>query len=567
MTEPRFINTAAALVEMAQRQPEGAAIIEPQGTHREVPRSERRLSYRELDAESDCLARGLARLGVTRGMRTVLMVPPSLEFYALTFALFKLGAVVVLIDPGLGIRNLGRCLGEAAPEVFIGVPKAHLARVLLGWARRTVRLGVTVGRRLLWGGWTLEKVRRVGQASGGLPPEPVLALTEADETAAILFTSGSTGVAKGAVYTHGIFAAQVAYLKSMYGIEPGEIDLPTFPLFGLFGPALGMTAVIPEMDATRPATVDPRGILNTIAHYGVTNLFGSPALLRRVGSWPQFVGHTPALRALPTLRRVISAGAPVPAPVIQRFTELLSAGVQVHTPYGATEALPVSTIGSDEILCETAAATTLGKGVCVGRPVDGMSVRIVRIDDGPIPIWSDDLLLPQSEIGEIVVQGPVVTRSYFNRPEATMLHKIDDPARGSFWHRMGDVGYFDDKGRLWFCGRKSQRVVTANGTLFTIPCEGVFNAHPGVVRSALVGARIGRTVVPVICVERFLVVGRNPDASLLVRELIARAEAHEHTRTIRHFLIHLGFPVDIRHNAKIFREKLAEWASRQLEQM
>jgi acyl-CoA synthetase (AMP-forming)/AMP-acid ligase II len=193
-----------------------------------------------------------------------------------------------------------------------------------------------------------------------------------------------------------------------------------------------------------------------------------------------------------------------------------------------------------------------------------MAVRIIRIDDGPIPTWSDDLPAPPGEVGEIIVQGPVVTREYFNRPEATALHKISDPVRGSFWHRMGDVGYFDDTGRLWFCGRKSQRVVTRHGPLFTIPCEGVFNAHPLVLRSALVGARVGSTTVPVICVELDHGKPAPRDRALLLRELTGLAEAHEHTRPIRRFLIHPGFPVDIRHNAKIFREKLADWASRQL---
>jgi acyl-coenzyme A synthetase/AMP-(fatty) acid ligase len=339
MKEAQSVNVAGALVEVARRLPDAPALIEPWGTYRKKPLGERRWTFRQLDAESDRLARGLLRFGLRRGMRTVLMVPPSLEFYALTFALFKLGAVVVFIDPGMGVRNLGVCLGEAEPEAFIGVPKAHLARVVLGWSRKTVRLLVTVGMRLVWGGWTLQRVRREGEAG-----EPMLADTSADETAAILFTSGSTGVAKGVVYTHGIFAAQVAYLREVYHIDPGEIDLPTFPLFGLFGPALGMTAVIPEMDSTRPAHVDPRRILTAIRHYQVTNLFGSPALLRRVG-----FDRRAKVYPLPSLRRVISAGAPVPPDVIAQFIKLLGPGVQVHTPYGATEALPVSSIGSASV--------------------------------------------------------------------------------------------------------------------------------------------------------------------------------------------------------------------------
>ena len=552
--EPFTVNIAEALVERARERPNALALVRPIDDPAAL-KSATELTFRQLDDESDRLARGLAKLGIARGTRTVLMVPPSFEFYRLTFALFKLGAVVVLIDPGMGIKNLGVCLAEAEPEAFIGVMKAHLARIVLGWGKKTIRHHFTVGLRSFWdwspwGGWSLNRVH-----SEGTQGDPVLTPTTADETAAILFTSGSTGVAKGVVYTHGVFAAQVEYLRTLYDIRPGEVDLPTFPLFGLFAPALGMTAVIPWMDFTRPGRVDPRAIRAPIEIYEITNLFGSPALLRRVG----FAKGTKA-DDFKTLRRVISAGAPVPANVLRRWKTLLPPGVQVHTPYGATEALPVSTIGSDEILGETAALTEQGKGVCVGRPVPGMEVRIIRIDDEPIPTWSDDLALSQGTIGEIVVRGPVVTRSYYNRPASTALHKIADG--NMTWHRMGDVGYLDEKGRIWFCGRKAHRV----GAKFTIPCEGVFNAHPAVLRTALVG-------VPeaVLCVEidPTLTRRQRPDRNALtlkafVEELRALGSVYDHTRDITTFLVHPAFPVDIRHNAKIFREKLAVWAARRL---
>jgi acyl-coenzyme A synthetase/AMP-(fatty) acid ligase len=410
---------------------------------------------------------------------------------------------------------------------------------------------VTVGRRLAWGGYTLGQVRRLGESG-----KPVLAATQADETAAILFTSGSTGVAKGAVYTHGTFAAQVEMLRATYGIEPGEVDLPTFPLFGLFAPALGMTSVLPEMDPTRPAQVDPRRIIDTVTHFGVTNLFGSPALIRRVGSY----GAANGVR-LPSLRRVISAGAPVPASAVERFRAMLPDGPQVHTPYGATEALPVCSIGSDEILGETRHRTAQGGGVCVGRPVAGMTVKVIRISDEPVATWSDDLEVATGEIGEITVRGPVVTRAYYNRPEATAQAKIPDTAGGGPYHRMGDLGYLDERGRVWFCGRKSQRVVTPQGTFYTVPCEGVFNAHPAVYRTALVGVVRAGVTEPVLCVEREKGTQLVSD---LRQELLAIGAAHAHTKAIRTVLFHPAFPVDIRHNAKIFREKLAVWAARRL---
>jgi acyl-CoA synthetase (AMP-forming)/AMP-acid ligase II len=545
------VNVAAALATMAESQPQTLAIVQPFSHMRDGRIRYRHFTYRELHAESDALARGLERIGIRRGTRTVLMVKPSLEFYALTFALFKVGAVIVLIDPGMGTKNLGVCLAEAEPEAFIGIPKAQLARLLLGWGRGCVRIGVTVGRRLGWGGWTLEQVRRLGGDKG----MSVVADSKTDEMAAILFTSGSTGVAKGVVYTHGIFAAQVESLRQLYGIEPGEIDLPTFPLFGLFGPALGMTSIIPQMDATRPAHVDPRKILDAVRFFGVTNLFGSPALIQRVGRYAAAQGIR-----LPTLRRVISAGAPVPWQAIQRFAALLPEGVQIHTPYGATESLPVSSIGSDEILRETRKHTAEGGGICVGSPVEGMTVKVIHITDEPIPAWRDDLELPVGEIGEIAVRGPVVTASYWHRPESTALAKIADPLHEGFYHRMGDLGYLDASGRLWFCGRKSQRVVTPNGTHFTIPCEGVFNAHPSVYRTALVGVVRNGVVEPVLCVEREKEIA-SPNEEELRQELLALGARHPHTREIKTILFHPSFPVDIRHNAKIFRERLAVWAT------
>ncbi len=544
MNSTPFVNIAAHLPEMARRQPDTPAII--------FPRGNRRLTFRELDALSDRIAHGLVHHGIGRGVRTVLMVTPGPELFALTFALFKVGAVPVLIDPGLGVMNLKSCIAEAEPHAFIGIPRAHIARLLFGWGKGTLRTLITVGPRLGWGGTSLKALTHHAERDFPFP----LAPTEADDTAAILFTSGSTGPPKGAVYSHGNFSAQVEALRQVYGIEAGEIDLPTFPLFALFAPALGMTAVIPEMDFTRPGEVNPRKIIGAIERHGVTTMFGSPALINRVGRY----GAERDVK-LPTLKRVISAGAPVPAAVLERFTTMLNPGVEIFTPYGATEALPVCSIGSREILTETRAITDAGGGVCVGRPVEGVRLEVIRISDAPIAAWDDSLRVPPGQIGELVVQGAQVTRGYFNRPGADSLAKIADPA-GGFFHRMGDLGGIDETGRVWFCGRKSHRIETAEGPLYTIPCEAVFNTHPAVFRTALVGVGNSGEEQPVLCVE--LEKGAQADRETVRQELLAIAKGFIHTQPITTILFHPRFPVDIRHNAKIFREKLARWTAKEL---
>ena len=569
------INVAAFLADLARSQPDALAVAVSDGRGPDGSARYVELTALELHRRSDRVAHALVGVGIGTGVRTVLMVEPSLDFFALTFAMLKVGAIPVMVDPGMGIKNLGECLDEAEPEAFIGVPKAQAARVALGWAKQTVRTKVTVGHRFFWGGHTLSKL----EAKAPRDPFPILQ-PHPEQTAAILFTSGSTGVPKGVVTPFRVFAAQVKALRDVYGIRPGERDLATFPLFALFGPALGMASVVPDMDASRPADADPQRLFEAFRDYDCTNLFASPALIDKLGRYCVDQGLQ-----LTSLRRAISAGAPASSPALERFQQCLPDGIDVLTSYGATESLPVSVLGSREILRETRQLTDRGRGVCVGRHTPGMEVRIVPIHDEPIESWTEKLPLSQGEIGEIVVRGAVVTPSYYKRPQATKLAKIPT-VDGDAWHRMGDVGYLDEQGRLWMCGRKSHRVDAETGTMYTISCEAVFNTHPAVRRSALVGvAGVGKPssgrramgaggttsggdpahrgyTTPLICVERV------PEATIgngrLTEELLEIARSHEHTRAIDTVLYHPAFPVDVRHNAKIFREKLAVWAAKQL---
>jgi acyl-CoA synthetase (AMP-forming)/AMP-acid ligase II len=533
-------NIAEALRTQADRRPDGVALIVP--LKRAAGRwTDRRWTWRQLNDLSDRLAAGLQRRGMAPGTRVALMVPPSLEFFALFFALFKSGCVPILIDPGIGLKPLKACLGEARPRVFIGVTRAQIARMLFGWGRGQIARTVTVGPRPFGVGLRYRDLL-TENATDFEPPD-----TDPESIAAILFTSGSTGIPKGVVYRHRHFTAQVGLVRDTYGIRPGEVDLPTFPPFALFDPALGMTTVIPRMDFTRPARANPEMLVSLIEQYRVTNLFGSPALMNTLSR------HLAAHSAnLPTVRRALSAGAPVPPDVVERMRDALGDDADLHTPYGATECLPVATIAGRELLAGPAEANRKGQGICVGRPLAVNRIRIIRITDQPIERLEDSREVEPGAIGEICVAGPTVTDRYWQRELQTRLAKMtaDD---GTVWHRMGDLGRLDDEGRLWYCGRKSERVITPAGTLFTECVEGVVNAVRGVYRSALVGIGPERSV-PLVIVEP------EPGAAsaavtTLVRERLAAEDA---TPGIRHVAIRNKLPVDIRHNAKIRRGRLAD---------
>ena len=544
------VNIASYLSDIAIENPHSLAVVAAYKKDDLGRNSYVHLTAKQLHDESDFLANGLESCGITKFTKTALMVNPSPTFFALVFALFKVGAVPIIIDPGIGIKSMGKALNEVEPQAFIGIPKAQIARILFGWSKKTIKKVITAGKKYFWGGQTLSEIRNIGEQAGYYDMVP----TGKDDIAAILFTSGSTGVPKGVVYTHGIFDSQVKYLKEIYNIKPGERDLSTFPLFALFGPALGMTSIIPDMDPTKPAKADPKKLISAIEDFGTTNMFASPALIDKLGRYGE---HESIL--LHSVKRVISAGAPARPDSLKRFAAILLEDVEVFTPYGATEALPVCNIGSHELLTSAKELSAQGKGACVGKPNSGITMKVIKITDEAIPQWTDDLEVEDGVIGEFVVKGSIVTEKYYNRDESTKLAKIYD--NDTLYHRMGDVGYKDKEGKFWFCGRKSHRVETGSETLFTIPCESVFNNHKSVFRTALVGVKNGQNQKGVICVE--LEKNKKPYKNL-IPELKKIALKYEHTKNINTFLIHPAFPVDIRHNAKIFREKLAVWAEEKL---
>ncbi len=521
---------------MAAAQPKATALKVPRGRTRAGEIDYVTLSFADLDAEVGAWSAKLSAAGVTRGDRTLVMVRQGLPLIASVFALFRIGAVPVVIDPGMGLRTFLACVAHSKPRAMVGIPLAQIVSRVFRTPFRSVRVRVSAA-----GALTARLQPSAGGARVATSPETASAPTD---LAAILFTSGSTGAPKGVCYEHGMFDAQVRLIRETYAIEPGEIDLPMLPIFALFNPALGMTTIVPELDPRRPAALDPAKIVQAIQQERVTNSFGSPTLWRRIGEHCRAHGIT-----LPSLRRVLCAGAAVPAALWRDARVFLPHG-RLHSPYGATEALPVASVSADDI--DPASV----RGACVGRPVRGMEIKVIAISDQPIAMLAQANELPRGAIGEIVVRGPVVTKTYDARPEATALAKMRDG--DAIWHRMGDCGYLDAEGRLWFCGRKAERVETSRGTLHTEPCEQVFRRHPGGARCALIGLGEPGRQRPAIVVEA-RVIG-SAQARALSRELRLLGRQHPATEEITLFYFREKFPVDVRHNAKIHRLTLTKWA-------
>jgi olefin beta-lactone synthetase len=556
------MNVAQRLRIQSLRSPMQIAIATPVERYRAgsflagSDRKYRTTTFHDLENRSSSIAVGLRAMGIGPGKRIVLLVRFGEDFTTLVFALLKTGASIVLIDPGMGRSNLIRCLEAANPDGFVAIPMAQAIRALLRHRFPNAKLNVTVGR------------------TAGVLPSPTLATlekfsasdykpvdTSSLDPAAVILTTGSTGPPKGVLYTHQTFNHQIDQLISHYGIEPGGADLSGFPLFGLFNAVMGTTTIIPDMDPIRPAMVDPPRLLDAIDQWQANQAFGSPALWTAVGKYCERTQ-----RRVPSLKLVLSAGAPVPPRVMKWMRGAMHEEGTFHTPYGATEALPIASIESRVVLNETAAMNARGAGTCVGHHFSGVRWKVVAIDDGPLASMSQCTELNRGAIGELIVSGPVVSTTYVTRSEQNAFHKVID-RDGSLWHRMGDVGYLDDQDRFWYCGRKTHRVQTAKSTLYTDPCESIFNQHPSVYRSALVGIPSSNSghQKPTMVIEPWQGSSqKNPLSATVLKDQL-REIAQSNPLTSEILDIHIypkALPTDIRHNSKIFREKLVPWVMR-----
>ena len=502
------------------------------------------LDFGSLAARIDAYEHGLMEAGLRAAERVIMLVTPGADFLALSYAVMGRGAVPVFIDPGMGVDAVVACMREAEPSGFIGVPRAHLLRLKAGELFRSLRFSVVAGRFPPCGAMRLCDLRRPSAA----PPTPV-PRGDADP-ALVAFTSGATGRPKGVVFTNRMLSEQLAVFRGQFGFRGGDQDLPLLPVFSLFTAALGVGSIFPPLDPSRPLSLVPSQIIRVMRDLGNQTSFGSPALWSKIGEYCRQTGAT-----LPQLRRVFMAGAPVSQTTID-LVKAACPQAESFTPYGATEALPVTIASADDLWQDRPVLAVTGEqGTPVGRAIEGVALRVVQPLTGqPVMPLID---CPERVIGEIVVSGDTVSREYLRRPEATATSKIHDGDR--VWHRMGDMGYLDAAGHLYFCGRKAHVVSTPDRTFHSVPVENVFNRHPQVRRSALIEVAGG----PALAIEPASWPLTPQARQTLAAELRAVGVGDPVTAAIQRFYFHQSFPVDARHNAKIFRDRLGAWAANQ----
>lgn len=516
-------------------------------------------SYAQLLDDVDRTATGLHEAGVRRGCKTLLLVRPDMDLPVIAFALFKLGAVPVIIDPVMGMKRLLACVKQVEPDAMIALPLVHAMRPFVGSAFESISLFIHTGAARLPATRRLRDLRRTRTSSVAMTP------TSGRDLAAIFFTSGGIGQPKGVEALHSTLGAQIAHFRAMSqagsheGPDAQDVELAAFPLATLVSPCLGQTSVIPDMGSLHPGRCKPDNLIQAIEDFGITSGFASPIV------WERLSRHCVARgRQLPSLKRAFSGGAPIPYKMVERLGHLMPHGV-MHTPYGVTEVTPISTIDAREIAQETARLSRVGYGVCVGRVVPGLSVKIIRIEEKALRRWRDVEELTEGKVGEIVVRGPLVSPRYHNDPINTAMSKIradDGDPRQPVWHRTGDTGYFDKQGRLWFCGRIKHIVHAQGRRYFSVPVEEVLNAEAEVWRSALVGVTVdGREELA--AVVEFYPEYKHQISTTRINAYKARLD--ELGFPVRHLLPYpRPFPVDKRHNSKIERPVLAQWAQRQI---
>ena len=582
----------AALAERANDASTAVVDMDPKGDGTSVSVT---LTWAELNQQVNAAATRLHALGVRPGDRVNLMVPPGARLTTLIYACMKLGAVIVVADTGLGIPGLTRALKGANPSFLVGIPAALSAARTLLWPG--VRISVeplgSVQEKLLGVAGSVFTAPAADGTPGAPVPTPTVVEFPSpvpDADAAVLYTSGSTGPAKGVVYTQRQLAGMRDAIANTYGFAPGSGLVAGFAPFALLGPALGATSVTPTMDVTRPKTLTASALASAAAAIDASVVFASPAALVNVVATADEL-NAEQRAALAKVQTVLSAGAPIPVPLLEALSALVP-NASLHTPYGMTEGLPVTDVSFEMIRQAIAEGTPndagevldpfARDGVCVGFAVYGAAVAIAPLlQDGSV---ASELTHEPGVTGEILVSAPHVKDRY-DTLWVTEEQSISTPG----WHHTGDVGHLDASGRLWVEGRLTHVLLTSQGVLTPVAAEQSAESLPEVRRAALVAVGPAGTAAPVLVIEasantaalearqsasvfkRALldrVPGRFPIAegvapfelSQLVRQKVAEDTGVELAAVL---VVH-EHPTDIRHNSKIDRPALGEWASKVL---
>lgn len=559
-------NLADVVLRVAREDPERIAVVDLDGWEGLGRRRYQRHTYAELSADVEAVAVGLREMGIAERTRIVCMSPPSYETCVMGVALTRVGAFSIWIDPAVGYRNVAERLSRVKPEAFLGNALAHLGRVTFGWGPRDLRKLVLTETPLSPGGRFItgfppfpgaRSIRSLRKHTA--PAEPAPPRVGPDDPCAVLYTTGSTGPAKPSLYLHRNFCQLFRNAHHSWGWDSGTevpVDMAVFPAFLFIPISAGGTMVVPPIDFARqgPAQVDSAALIQVINDCNVESFFAAPILIENLAS-EALARHL----TMPSLKRVIGAGAPITGPVEEILRAVMAPDGELAANYGATEAMPSTELSSSEHLDGLWSLTEQGAGICVGHALPGVELKIIGIVDGAIDSIADASELPTGQVGEILVRGRHVSPEYYLDPESTRKNKVPDP-QGD-WHRFGDVGYLDAQNRLWVCGRVSQRVKAAGGDVFPLQVEPLFDAHPKVRRSGLVGVPGPAGELPVLAVEVEPDVGKDELAGLH-EELLARAA--DSGMAIHAILFKRRLPVDPRHNSKIERPRLAKWAARQL---
>lgn len=501
------------------------------------------ISFDGLDADVNRVAAGLADLGVAPGDRVALLIQPGIDLAVCLYASWRIGAVVVLVDAGLGIRGMGRALASSNPAYLIGNTRALTVARAMRWPGSRIASAApdSTTRRLLGVRATLDDVR--GRGEGRPVPQP----PSSADVAAVVFTSGATGPAKGVVYRHRQIQAQRDAVVDLYGVQPEDSLVAAFGPFALFGPAMGIPSVVPDMKVTSPGSLTAQALADAAIAIDATLVFASPAALRSIVETAGDMTSDQA-EALARPRVLMSAGAPVPAADLRAVAELMP-HAELHSPYGMTEVLPVANIS----LAETEVVPE-GNGVCVGYPVAGVRVAISPLDTDGIP--TDPLTEESGVVGEVCIQAAHIRDGY------DKLWKTENEAsQPAGWHRSGDVGHIDEAGRLWIEGRIGHIVMTPAGPVTPVGIEHAVAELSDVALAAVVGVGPRGTQQVVVVAEKTAPRRR---ADLADEDLADRVRAKAGGVDVAAVLVVPSLPVDKRHNSKINRTRVARWAERVL---